>query len=60
MAKDPAISDRMNRVEEIIEHLDTDEVSLEEGQALHEEGQALLTEIRALLHDGEGEVIEIE
>lgn len=60
MAKDPDISGRMNRVEEIIEQLDTDEVSLDEGQELHEEGQQLLTEIRDLLHDGEGEIIEIK
>ncbi|MFB6197731.1 MAG: exodeoxyribonuclease VII small subunit [Halobacteriaceae archaeon] len=60
MAKDPDISGRMDRVEEIIEQLDTDEVSLDEGQELHGEGQQLLTEIRDLLHDSEGEIIEIE
>lgn len=50
----------MNRVEEIIDQLDADEVSLDEGQELLKEGQQLLTEIRDLLHDGEGDVIEIE
>lgn len=60
MAKDPDISGRMARVEEIIELLDADEVSLDEGNELYEEGQELLTEIRERLHEGEGEVIEIE
>ena len=50
----------MNRLEEIIEQLDADEVSLDEGSELYEEGQELLTEIRERLHEGQGEVIEIE
>lgn len=60
MAKDPDISGRMTRVEEIIELLDADEVSLDEGSEMYEEGQELLTEIRERLHEGDGEVIEIE
>lgn len=60
MAKDPDISGRMTRVEEIIEQLDADDVSLDEGSELYEEGQELLTEIHERLHEGEGEVIEIE
>lgn len=60
MAKDSDISGRMTRVEEIIELLDADEVSLDEGNELYEEGQELLTEIRERLLEGEGEVIEIE
>ncbi|MDS0296777.1 Exodeoxyribonuclease VII small subunit [Haloplanus vescus] len=60
MAKDSDIRSRMNRIEEIIDQLDADEVSLDEGSELYEEGQELLTEIRERLHEGQGEVIEIE
>lgn len=60
MAKDPDISKRMNRVEEIIEQLDADEYSLDEGEERYEEGKQLLNEIRERLHEGEGEVIEIK
>jgi exodeoxyribonuclease VII small subunit len=50
----------MDRVEEIIEQFDADEISLDEGSEIYEEGQELLAEIRNLLHEGEGEIIEIE
>ena len=60
MAKDSDIRSRMNRIEEIIDQFDADEVSLDEGSELYEEGQELLTEIRERLHEGQGEVIEIE
>ena len=60
MAKDPDIKLRMDRVEEIIDQLDADEVSLEDGRELYDEGQELLAEIREQLQDGDGEVIEIE
>ena len=60
MAKDSDIKRRMDRVEEIIDQLDADEVSLEDGHELYDEGQELLAEIREQLQDGDGEVIEIE
>jgi exodeoxyribonuclease VII small subunit len=60
MAKDPDIKRRMDRVEEIIDQLDTDEVSLEDGRELYDEGQELLAEIRERLQEGNGQVIEIE
>jgi exodeoxyribonuclease VII small subunit len=60
MAKDPDIKRRMDRVEEIIDQLDADEVSLEDGRELYDEGQELLAEIREQLQEGDGEVIEIE
>jgi len=60
MAKDSDIRSRMNRIEEIIDQLDADEVSLDEGSELYEEGQEVLAEIRERLHEGQGEVIEIE
>jgi len=60
MAKDTAISERVNRVEEIIERLDTAEDDPAKGEDLYEEGQQLLTEIRTILDDGRGEVVELE
>jgi exodeoxyribonuclease VII small subunit len=60
MAKDSDIKRRMDRVEELIDQLDADEVSLEDGRELYDEGQELLAEIRKRLRDGDGEVIEIE
>ncbi|MDB2246148.1 exodeoxyribonuclease VII small subunit [Halorubrum ezzemoulense] len=60
MAKDPDIKSRMNRLEEIIEQLDTDECDLNEGAELHEEGQELLTEVREILNRGDGEVVELD
>ncbi|OYR59504.1 exodeoxyribonuclease VII small subunit [Halorubrum ezzemoulense] len=60
MAKDSDIKSRMNRLEEIIEQLDTDECDLDEGAELHEEGQELLTEVREILNRGDGEVVELD
>lgn len=60
MAKDPDIKRRMDRVEEIIDQLDADEVSLEDSRELYDESQELLAKIREQLQDGDGEVIEIE
>ena len=60
MPKDSDIKRRMDRVEEIIDQLDADEVSLEDGRDLYDEGQKLLFEIRERLQGEDGEVIEIE
>jgi len=60
MAKDPDIKRRMDRTEEIINQLNTSEVSLEDRRELYDEGQELLAEIRERLQDGDCEVIEIE
>ena len=60
MAKDSEIRSRITRVEEIIDQLDADNVSRDEGQKLYKEGQQLLSDIRDQLHEGQGEVIEIE
>jgi len=60
VAKDSEISDRLSRVEEIVEQLDADECDLDEGSALHEEGQELLTEVRDILNGESGEVTELE
>ena len=60
MSKDSDIKRRMDRVEEIIDQLDADEVSPEDGRNLYDEGQELLSEIQERLQDEDGEVIEIE
>ena len=60
MPKDSDIKLRMNRVEEIIDQLDADKVSLEDGRNLYDEGQELLSEIQERLQGEGGEVIEIE
>ena len=60
MPKDPDIKRRMDRVEEIIDQLDADEVSLEDGRDLYDEGRELLSEIQERLQGEDGEVIEIE
>ena len=60
MPKDSDIKRRMDRVEEIIDQLDADEMSLEDGRNLYDEGQELLSEIHEHLQGKDGEVVEIE
>jgi exodeoxyribonuclease VII small subunit len=60
MAKDPDIKRRMDRVEEIIDQLDADEVSLEDGRELYDEGHGLLREVRDFLDEGSGTVRELD
>ena len=50
----------MDRVEEIIDQLDADDVSLEDGRDLYDEGQEVLAEILDHLQDEEGEISEIQ
>jgi exodeoxyribonuclease VII small subunit len=47
-------------LKEIIDQLDADDVSLEDGRDLYDEGQKLLSEIPAYLQDREGEISEIQ
>jgi exodeoxyribonuclease VII small subunit len=60
MPKDSDIKRRVDRVEEIIDQLDADEVSLKDGRNLYDEGQELLSEIQEHLQGKDGEVVEIE
>ena len=60
MPKDTDIKRRMDRVEEIIDQLDAEEVPLEDGRDLYDEGRELLSGIRERLQGEDGEVIEIE
>ena len=56
---DTPITDRTDRLEEIIETLEDGDVSLERAKELHEEGQAILEELQAELDVGEGSVTEL-
>lgn len=58
MSDDNPISDKVDRVEAIIEQLEDGEVSLEEAQDLREEGKELLAELEETLAVGDGEIIE--
>lgn len=52
------ISDKVDRIETIIEQLEDGEVSLEEAQELREEGKEVLVELEETLEVGDGEIIE--
>jgi len=58
MTQEIPISDKVDRIETIVEKIETGDVSLEEAQQLHEEGQTLLKELQDDLEVGNGEVIE--
>ena len=52
------ISDKVARIETIIEQLEDGEVSLEEAQELREEGKEVLADLEETLEVGDGEIIE--
>jgi exodeoxyribonuclease VII small subunit len=58
MTDNTPISDKVDRIEAIIEQLEDGEVSLEEAQELREEGKEILTELEETLAVGDGEIIE--
>lgn len=58
MTENNSIGDKVDRIETIVERLDSGDVSLEEAQKLHKEGQTLLEELQADLDVGDGTVIE--
>lgn len=58
MSEDNTISDRVDRVEQIIETLEAGDVSLEHAKELHEEGQEELEALQELLTVGDGSVVE--
>ena len=60
MARDSDIDERVQRVEKIIDQLDVDSCSRDDGEELYQEGQQLLDEIREILEGNRGEVIEFE
>lgn len=60
MAKDAGISNRLERVDEIIEQLDTDECDHDKGDALYKEGRRLLVEVRDRPNDGSGNIVVLK
>lgn len=54
------ISEKVDRIEEIIETLESGEVSLERARTLHEEGQSLVEDLEMDLDVGEGTVLDAE
>jgi exodeoxyribonuclease VII small subunit len=58
MSENTPVSDKVDRVEAIIEQLEDGEISLEEAQELREEGKELLAELEETLAVGDGEIIE--
>ena len=60
MAKDAEITERLDRIDEIIEQLNAAECDRDEGRDLYEEGQRLLAEIRERLDDGSGDIVDLE
>ena len=59
MAKERELDKRLDRVEAIIEQLESGNPSREEGERLFGEGRQTLNEIREILDRGEGEVVEL-
>lgn len=59
MAKERELDERLDRVEAIIEQLESGDPSREEGERLFEDGQQTLDEIPEILDRGEGEVLEL-
>lgn len=57
-ASEGTISDKVERVEEIIEQIEDGDVSLERARDLHEEGHELLDELGSELELGDGTVEE--
>jgi len=51
-------SDKVDRIETVIEQLEDGEVSLEEAQELREEGKEVLIALEETLEVGDGEIID--
>jgi exodeoxyribonuclease VII small subunit len=60
MTKDAEITERLERIDEIIDQLDEAECDRDEGGDLYEEGQRLLAEVRDRLDDGSGDIVDLE
>jgi len=58
MTDNNTISEKVDRIETIIEQLEDGDVSLEEAQELREEGKEVLTDLEETLEVGDGEIIE--
>jgi len=59
MAKEHELIERIERVGEITDELESGEPSREEGERLLEEGRQKLDEVRDILDRGDGQIIEL-
>lgn len=59
MAKERELDERIERVETIVDQLESGQPSPEEAEQLHEEGHRKLAEIREILERGDGDVVEL-
>ena len=57
MAHDTKIDEKMNRIETLIDQLETGDLSITNAEQLHDEGQQLIDECRTLITQGDGEII---
>ena len=58
MTQNTPISEKVDRIESIVDTLENGDVSLEEAQELHKEGQTLIEELQDDLDVGDGAIIE--
>ncbi len=58
MTETNPISEKVDRIEAIVETLENGDVPLEEAQDLHEEGQTLLERLQNDLNVGDGTINE--
>lgn len=59
MAKEHELTERIERVEEIIDELESGNPSQAEGERLVEEGRQKLDDVRDILNRGDGQIIEL-
>ena len=60
MAKDTDITDALDQVNEIIDRLESDDLSLDEGETLLADGHEQIAALRDHLDGKQGEIIEFE
>lgn len=60
MVDDTNINETLDRLETLIDTLETGNVSMSEADQLHEEGHQHIDELRTLLSQGDSEVIKRE
>ncbi|UWG49292.1 Exonuclease VII small subunit (plasmid) [Halalkaliarchaeum sp. AArc-CO] len=57
---DQSLDEKIDRLEQLIDRLETEELSLQEAQRLHDDATALLEELEAELDIGDGSVTELD
>ena len=59
MAKEHELTERVERVEEVIDELESGEPSQDEAERIVGEGRQKLDEVRDILNRGDGQIIEL-